>query len=337
MTVAQIVPLNLLPFAPVANGVNQMSQAPNQPKANQPKANPPKAKIQRRALSGVFLLNKPIGISSNAALQKVRWLYRADKGGHTGALDPLATGLLPICLGEATKFSHYLLDADKAYRTVVRLGRTTTTADREGDTLQQRDVPPLSAEQIEQVLCAFRGDILQVPPMYSALKKDGRPLYELARLGITVDRPARPVTIKNLQLIDFDTQTLTLDVLCTKGTYIRTLAEDIGEALGCGAHVEVLHRTQTGPFVLNESMTIDYLESLDEAARDALLLPTYTSVQHLPRIDLDDGEDFYFCRGQSVMVQAVVGEALAFAKGDFIGLGRVDDERQFHPKRVVVR
>ena len=295
----------------------------------------PQVKIQRRPLSGVFLLNKPEGISSNGALQKVRWLYRAAKGGHTGALDPLATGLLPICLGDATKFSHYLLDADKTYHTVVRLGRTTTTGDREGETVTEHAIPPLDAERIEAVLATLRGPIMQVPPMYSALKKDGRPLYELARQGIEIERPARPVTIHRLSLLAFDDQTLTLEVTCSKGTYIRTLAEDIGAGLGCGGYVETLHRTQTGPFVLDESMTIDYLETLDDTTRDALLLPTWAPVADMPRVQLDDGEDFYFCRGQSVMVSQSAGEYLVFAHDKLLGLGRVDDERQLHPKRVM--
>lgn len=295
----------------------------------------PQVKIQRRPLSGVFLLNKPEGISSNGALQKVRWLYRAAKGGHTGALDPLATGLLPICLGEATKFSHYLLDADKTYHTVVRLGRTTTTGDREGETVTEHAIPPLDAERIDAVLATLRGPIMQVPPMYSALKKDGRPLYELARQGIEIERPARPVTIHRLILLAFDDQTLTLEVTCSKGTYIRTLAEDIGAGLGCGGYVETLHRTQTGPFVLDESMTIDYLETLDDTTRDALLLPTWAPVADMPRVQLDDGEDFYFCRGQSVMVSQSAGEYLVFAHDKLLGLGRVDDERQLHPKRVM--
>jgi tRNA pseudouridine55 synthase len=296
----------------------------------------PQVKIQRRPLSGVFLLNKPEGISSNGALQKVRWLYRAAKGGHTGALDPLATGLLPICLGEATKFSHYLLDADKTYHTVVRLGRTTTTGDREGETVTEHVIPSLDAERIEAVLATLRGPIMQVPPMYSALKKDGRPLYELARQGIEIERPARPVTIHRLILLAFDDQTLTLEVTCSKGTYIRTLAEDIGAGLGCGGYVETLHRTQTGPFVLDESMTIEYLETLDDAARDALLLPTWAPVADMPRVQLDDGEDFYFCRGQSVMVGEPMGEYLVFTHDKLLGIGHVDDERQLHPKRVMV-
>lgn len=293
-------------------------------------------KIQRRPVHGVILLNKPLGISSNAALQKVRWIFRAEKGGHTGALDPLATGLLPICLGEATKFSHYLLDADKTYQTVVKLGETTTTADSEGEILEQKPVPALTPELIEQALAQFRGPIMQVPPMYSALKKDGRPLYELARAGIEIERPARPVTIHSLTLDGFTADTLTLSVGCSKGTYIRTLAEDIGAALGCGGHVIQLHRTQTGLFQLDEGMTIEYLESLDDAQRDALLLPVYEPVASMQRVQLDHGEDFYFCRGQAVMIgNEPQGESLVFAKERFLGVGLVDDTRQVHPKRLV--
>lgn len=298
--------------------------------------NQPRQKIQRRPVHGIILLNKPLGISSNAALQKVRWIFRADKGGHTGALDPLATGLLPICLGEATKFSHYLLDANKTYQTTIQLGAMTTTADAEGEVVEQFAIPALSAGLIESVLAQFKGDIMQVPPMYSALKKDGRPLYELAREGIEIDRPARPVTIHSIELDGFSTDTMSITVSCSKGTYIRTLAEDIGKALGSGAYVKQLHRTQTGHFQLNEGMTIEYLESLTEAERDALLLPVYESIRDFPRVQLDHGEDFYFCRGQSVMIgNEPAGASLVFAKDRFLGLGMVDDERQVHPKRLV--
>lgn len=298
--------------------------------------NQPRQKIQRRPVNGIILLNKPYGISSNAALQKVRWIFRAEKGGHTGALDPLATGLLPLCLGEATKFSHYLLDANKTYQTTIQLGATTTTADAEGEVVEEFAIPTLSADTIEQVLAQFKGDIMQVPPMYSALKKDGRPLYELAREGIEIERPARPVTIHSIQLTGFTTDTISLTVSCSKGTYIRTLAEDIGKALGTGAYVKQLHRTQTGHFQINEHMTIEYLESLSESERDALLLPVYESIRDFPRVQLDHGEDFYFCRGQSVMIgNEPKGESLVFAKDRFLGLGLVDDERQVHPKRLV--
>ena len=298
--------------------------------------NQPRQKIQRRPVNGMILLNKPLGLSSNAALQKVRWIFRAQKGGHTGALDPLATGLLPLCLGEATKFSHYLLNADKTYLTTIQLGATTTTADAEGEILEQFTIPELSEDIIEQALAGLRGDIMQVPPMFSALKKDGRPLYELARAGIEIERPARPVTIHQLSLDSFNDDTISLIVRCSKGTYIRTLAEDIGKALGSGAYVKSLHRTQTGHFNLDEGMTIEYLESLTEDQRDALLLPVYESIQHFPRVQLDHGEDFYFCRGQSVMVgNEPMGESLVFAHDRFLGVGNVTDERQVQPKRLV--
>jgi tRNA pseudouridine55 synthase len=293
-------------------------------------------KIQRRPVNGIILLNKPLGLSSNAALQKVRWIFRAEKGGHTGALDPLATGLLPLCLGEATKFSHYLLESDKTYQTTIQLGATTTTADAEGEVVQEFDIPELSQDSINAVLLQFTGPIMQVPPMYSALKKDGRPLYELAREGIEIERPARPVTIHSLVLDGFTADTITLTVSCSKGTYIRTLAEDISAALGSGGYVKMLHRTQTGHFQIDEGMTIEYLESLTEQERDALLLPVYESIRDFPRVQLDHGEDFYFCRGQSVMIgDEPHGESLVFAKERFLGLGLVDDERQVHPKRLV--
>lgn len=296
----------------------------------------PQVKVPRFPIDGVLLLNKPIGVSSNAALQKVRWLYKAEKGGHTGALDPLATGLLPICLGESTKFSHYLLDADKAYITTVRLGQTTTTGDAEGEIVAEERIPELDRAPLEAVLGRFRGEISQVPPMYSALKRDGKPLYELARQGIEVERAARPVTIHALELLDFGADWLRLAVRCSKGTYIRTLAEDIGAALGCGAHVTALHRTQTGLFQLDERVTVEYLESLDEAGRLAMLLPVYAPVAEMRRIQLDQGEDFYFARGQAVTVAERSGDALAFRGDICLGLGWVDDERRFHPKRVLV-
>ncbi|RYY80407.1 MAG: tRNA pseudouridine(55) synthase TruB [Moraxellaceae bacterium] len=301
----------------------------------------PRQKIQRRPVNGIILLNKPLGISSNAALQKVRWIFRAEKGGHTGALDPLATGLLPICLGEATKFSHYLLDANKTYQTTIQLGATTTTADAEGEVVEQFAIPALSEAVIEQALSGLRGPIMQVPPMYSALKKDGRPLYELARAGIEIERPARPVTIYQLELLGFTQDTISLQVRCSKGTYIRTLAEDIGKALGSGAYVKALHRTTTGHFTLNEGpdrngISIEYLESLTEQQRDSLLLPVYESVKDFPRVNLEHGEDVYFCRGQAVMLSGLPqGEILVFAGERFLGLGVVNDEQQLQPKRVV--
>ena len=205
-------------------------------------------RIKRRHISGVFLLNKPLGISSNAALQRVRWLYRAENGGHTGALDPLASGLLPICLGEATKFSHFLLDSTKRYQTTVQMGHSTTTGDVEGEVLLEKEIPNLDENTILQVLEKFKGDIQQIPPMYSALKKEGRPLYELARKGIEIEREARPIHIYAIELISFTADSVTLDITCSKGTYIRVLGEDIAEALNTHGHLTYLHRIQTGEF-----------------------------------------------------------------------------------------
>ncbi|MGN5725593.1 tRNA pseudouridine(55) synthase TruB [Acinetobacter calcoaceticus] len=293
-------------------------------------------KISRRHISGVFLLNKPLGLSSNAALQKVRWLYRAQKAGHTGALDPLATGLLPICLGEATKFSHYLLDSTKRYQTTVRLGQTTTTGDVEGEILQECSVPVLNQELIEQTLEKFRGDIQQVPPMYSALKKEGRPLYELARKGIEIEREARPVTIYALELIAFTENSITLDVTCSKGTYIRVLGEDIGEALGCGGHLTMLNRTQTGHFELIPSYTIEYLESLTEEQREALLLPVYAPVEHFLKIQVPEGREKYFCNGlESNIEHSAEAEVLVFSGERCLGLAEITDKKRLVPKRIL--
>ncbi|AHJ94781.1 TPA: tRNA pseudouridine(55) synthase TruB [Acinetobacter baumannii] len=293
-------------------------------------------KISRRHISGVFLLNKPLGQSSNAALQKVRWLYRAQKAGHTGALDPLATGLLPICLGEATKFSHYLLDSTKRYQTTVRLGQTTTTGDVEGDILQERPIPVLSKELIEQTLEKFRGDIQQVPPMYSALKKEGKPLYELARKGIEIERETRPVTIYALELIEFTENSITLDVTCSKGTYIRVLGEDIGEVLGCGGHLTMLHRIQTGHFELIPSYTIEYLESLMEEQREALLLPVYAPIDHFLKIQVPEGREKYFCNGlESNIDHSAEAEVLVFSGERCLGLAEITDKKRLVPKRIL--
>ena len=293
-------------------------------------------KIQRRHLSGVFLLNKPLGISSNAALQRVRWLYRAEKGGHTGALDPLASGLLPICLGEATKFSHYLLDSTKRYQTTIHLGHSTTTGDVEGDVLLEQAVPELTQAKIEQVLATFVGDIQQVPPMYSALKKEGRPLYELARKGIEIEREARPITIEALELLSFTENSLTLDVTCSKGTYIRVLGEDIAKALNTFGHLTYLHRIKTGQFDLIPSYTIEYLESLTEFERDALLLPVFAPVDHFTRVQVPQGSAEYFSRGmESNIEHAAETEVLVFDGDKCLGLAEITDKKRLVPKRVL--
>ena len=293
-------------------------------------------KIQRRHLSGVFLLNKPLGISSNAALQRVRWLYRAEKGGHTGALDPLASGLLPICLGEATKFSHYLLDSTKRYQTTIHLGHSTTTGDVEGGVLLEQAVPELTQAKIEQVLATFVGDIQQVPPMYSALKKEGRPLYELARKGIEIEREARPITIEALELLSFTENSLTLDVTCSKGTYIRVLGEDIAKALNTFGHLTYLHRIKTGQFDLIPSYTIEYLESLTEFERDALLLPVFAPVDHFTRVQVPQGRAEYFSRGmESNIEHAAETEVLVFDGEKCLGLAEITDKKRLVPKRVL--
>lgn len=293
-------------------------------------------KIQRRPVHGVFLLNKPLGISSNAALQKVRWLYRAQKAGHTGALDPLASGLLPICLGEATKFSHFLLDSTKRYQTTIQLGHSTTTGDVEGEVLLEAAVPALTEENILTVLTQFTGDIQQVPPMYSALKKEGRPLYELARKGIEIERDARPISIYALELLGFTDNSITLDVTCSKGTYIRVLGEDIAKALGSYGHLTYLHRIQTGHFDLIPSYTLDYLESLSEAEREALLLPVYAPIEHFPQVQVPEGRAEYFCRGmESNIDHAAAIQVLVFEGEKCLGLAEITDKKRLVPKRVL--
>ena len=293
-------------------------------------------KMQRRAVNGVFLLNKPLGISSNAALQRVRGLYRANKGGHTGALDPLASGLLPICLGEATKFSHYLLNSTKRYQTTIYLGHSTTTGDTEGEVLLEKAVPVLSEEKIQQVLADFTGDLQQVPPMYSALKKDGRPLYELARQGIEIEREARPMTIDAIELLSFSENSLTLDITCSKGTYIRVLGEDIAQALGTYGHLTYLHRIRTGHFDLIPSYTIEYLESLSELEREELLLPVFAPVDHFLKIQAPEGRAEYFSRGmESNIEHEAAAEVLVFEGEKCLGLAEITDRKRLVPKRIL--
>jgi tRNA pseudouridine55 synthase len=248
-------------------------------------------KIQRRPVHGVLLLDKPLGLSSNQALQKAKWLLRADKAGHTGTLDPLATGVLPLCFGAATKFSQIQLDADKTYEALLLLGQKTTTADAEGDVIETRPVPPITPELLEVITQRFTGPLAQVPPMYSALKKDGKALYEYARKGIEVEREARHITIFKLNMaLAQDPRAPTaikIIVSCSKGTYIRTLGEDIGEALGCGAHLGALRRLETGGFVAAQCVTLQALEAMSEAEREACLLPAQSLVAAFPAVTLD--------------------------------------------------
>ncbi|WP_417527086.1 tRNA pseudouridine(55) synthase TruB [Marinomonas shanghaiensis] len=260
-------------------------------------------KAKWRSVDGIVLLNKPIGLSSNQALQRVRRLYQAAKAGHTGALDPLATGMLPLCLGEATKFSQYLLDANKRYLTCIQLGKRTTTGDHEGEVLTEESVPTLTDDSLEAILDRFRGDIEQVPPMYSALKHEGRPLYEYARQGIVIERKRRRVTVSNLTLVSRTDDTLTLDIQCSKGTYIRTIGEDIGEALGCGAHLHSLHRISTAGYLPENMMTLEQFEAIAEQGYEALdshLISMDTAVEHFEKVDLAEADTLDMMFGRTI-------------------------------------
>ena len=250
----------------------------------------------RRALHGVLLLDKPLGLSSNDALQKAKWLLRAEKAGHTGTLDPLATGLLPLCFGAATKFSQVSLDADKRYLATLRLGVSTSTGDREGEVVEQRPVQ-VSRANIDAACARFTGPISQLPPMHSALKKDGRALYEYARAGIEVERVPRPIRIHSIDVVHWQGDELVIDVSCSKGTYIRTLAEDIGAALGFGAHLSALQRTASGSLGLAAAITLDALATLSEEQREARLLPPDVLLADWPRVELDDSEAGRFLTG----------------------------------------
>jgi tRNA pseudouridine55 synthase len=262
--------------------------------------NAPRTRVQRRPVHGVLLLDKPLGLSSNQALQKAKWLLRAEKAGHTGTLDPLATGVLPLCFGAATKFSQQHLDADKTYETTVRLGLKTSTADAEGDVISVREVS-CSAGMVVEVLDRFMGPISQVPPMHSALKKDGKALYEYAREGETVERAARNVVIHDLDLLDMqlqgDAPFLRLRVRCSKGTYIRTLGEDIAEALGCGGHLSALRRVVTGPFEEAQCVSLSALESMNESQRLATLQPVDVLLPGYTEVSLDNDSTGRFLNG----------------------------------------
>lgn len=298
-----------------------------------------------RRVDGVLLLNKPSGISSNAALQRSRRLFEAQSGGHTGTLDPMASGLLVLCFGEATKFSGELLDAGKRYMARLRLGVRTATGDAEGEVLERRPVS-VTRDQLERTLERFRGEIMQVPPMHSALKREGRPLYSYAREGITLERSARKVTVSELELEGLDGDEAAISVSCTKGTYVRTLAEDIGEALGCGAHLVGLVRTAVGAFSLGQAHRIEDLEGLASAERERLLLAVDVLVQDLAPVQLPDGLEDAFLHGRAV------GPLPGADRGDgqdqagnrvrvygigrrFLGLAVADASGRIFPKRLV--
>lgn len=286
----------------------------------------------------MLLLDKPFGISSNNALQQARRLYQAEKAGHTGNLDPLATGMLPLCLGEATKFSQFLLDANKTYQAVVKLGQTTATGDSEGEVLSTHPVN-VSRSQVEKVLQSFVGTISQVPPMHSALKHQGKALYTYARAGVEIERKPREVTIYQLGLDEFNGDELTITVSCSKGTYIRVLAEDIGKALGCGAYMSALRRTVIGAFQLNRAVTLTQLEVLDLAERDALLLPVDALIETMPKVVLDSESAHYLKQGQAIWRAKQTTGAILRLYDDqdcFLGIGEVMLDGKIAPKRLVV-
>ncbi len=302
-------------------------------------------RFRGRPVNGIVIVDKPIGGSSNNVLQQVKRLYGAAKAGHTGSLDPLATGVLPICLGEATKLSQYLLDSDKSYRTTARLGIRTTTGDAEGEVVAERPVA-VTESDLEPILAQFRGPIEQVPSMFSALKHKGKPLYEYARAGIEIERPARKVNIYRLTLIEFRGDELVLEIDCSKGTYIRNLVEDIGEMLGCGAHVAELRRLKAGPYEEAQSYTLEQLEEIRDngghGALDNLLLPQDSAVSHWPAVLLGDVSADFINQGQPVQVSRAPTSGLVriyrLVEGSsnvFLGIGEVQDDGLIAPRRLI--
>lgn len=293
-----------------------------------------------RAVHGILLLDKPAGMTSNRALQEVKRLFDARKAGHTGSLDPLATGLLPICLGEATKISAFLLDADKRYRFSVRLGERTDSGDADGVLLERRPVDDVDAAAIERALEGLRGEIEQVPPMHSALKRGGRPLYEYARRGEEIERAVRRTYVYRLEMLGFDGRDVELEIHCAKGTYVRTLAEDLGAALGCGAYVVALRRTAVGPFVDPDMVPLEALRDTAEgpSALDALLWPTDAALDDWDWIEVSGALADFLRQGQPVQVPKAPPEGLLrlYETGrGFIGMGRVQDDGRVAPKRLM--
>ncbi|KLV07634.1 MULTISPECIES: tRNA pseudouridine(55) synthase TruB [Photobacterium] len=302
-----------------------------------------------RPVDGVILLDKPTGISSNDALQKVKRIFFAEKAGHTGALDPLATGMLPICFGEATKFSQFLLDSDKRYRVIAKLGERTDTSDSDGEVVQTREVK-VDRGQLERCIAKFRGTTDQVPSMYSALKYQGRKLYEYAREGIEVPREARKITVYSVELLRFSNNEVEMELHVSKGTYIRTIVDDLGEMLGCGAHVTFLRRTGVSNFPVERMVTLEQLEAMLEQAKaddvvpsevlDQLLLPTDTAVQDLPEVNILPALAVYILNGNPVNAGRVPAEGTQVRitvgqQRDFIGVGVIDREGMLAPKRVM--
>ena len=293
-----------------------------------------------RNINGILLLDKPLGMSSNAALQAVKRLFNARKAGHTGSLDPLATGLLPLCFGEATKISAYLLDADKTYDAEVRLGITTSTGDSEGEITAERTIENIDESLVREVLSGFLGEIEQIPPMFSALKKNGQPLYKLARQGIEVERAARRVVISKLELLGMDEDRLRVLVTCSKGTYIRTLAEDIGAALGCGAHLASLRRTASGPFSIEGAADLKSIQDLagSEGLLEDLLLPADSALGRLPQVSLDERSATFVIQGNKVRLADRPCDGMVRMYGPmqkFLGIGEITADGCVAPRRIM--
>jgi len=295
----------------------------------------------KRDVRGILLLDKPVGLSSNAALQQVKRIYQARKAGHSGSLDPLASGMLPITLGEATKMAGFVLEADKLYWTRIRLGVTTTTGDAEGEPIKTRPVGPVDESRLKAVLNDFTGQIQQIPPMHSAIKRNGQPLYKLAHKGLEVERQPRQIMINDIRLLSHRGDELELEISCSKGTYIRTLAEDIGNCLGCGGHVASLRRLTIGPYLNDQMVSLETLAAAGEAglsALDAFLLPMESALLHWPSVSLSDEMAFFIRRGQSVVVsKAPKGDMVKLytARDRFLGIGRVMEDGRIAPRRLV--
>jgi len=292
-----------------------------------------------KSINGVLLLDKPKGLTSNQALQTAKRLFSAKKAGHTGSLDPLATGLLPICFGSATKFSQFLLEADKVYWVSACLGMNTRTGDAEGEVIATRPILPNCFERLESVLSGFRGVILQMPPMFSALKFKGRPLYELARKGITVERTAREVTVYSLKLLDKTENSIDLAIKCSKGTYIRTLIEDIGEALGCGAYVQGLRRQGVAHYSENDMLSLETLQALNQEEREHRLLPLDSLLPSWPSLKISQAAAYYLCRGQAILLPDSPKKGwvrlIRTVNEQFMGVGEILEDGRVAPRRLV--
>ncbi|MDX9740248.1 MAG: tRNA pseudouridine(55) synthase TruB [Gammaproteobacteria bacterium] len=295
-----------------------------------------------REVTGILLLDKPSSMTSNGALQVVKRLFRARKAGHTGSLDPLATGLLPICFGEATKLSGFLLEADKSYRAVVRLGERTTTGDSEGEVIRRGDTAGIDRARVEQAAASFRGELLQIPPMHSAIKQNGVPLYKLAHQGIEVERKAREVTIHRFEVVDFSDDRVTIEVDCSKGTYIRVLADELGELLGCGGHICELRRTGVGAFDASRMVTMEALQAMaeegGEAALDACLVSMESALAQWPDVRLSKDVAYFLVQGQPVFVPHAPSRGLVriyTGEDRFLGVGHILDDGRVAPKRLV--